>query len=379
MHPLIVTSARDDPIVSKLKVVLRAHFGVEAVRATTFDDYERWQGETDLVLVCLTGNMERGLEVVQALQASAHAKILAIGPVTDSRYILRALENGADHYLDQDDLKKSVDAWLSRLQSRREGALPAGRLLAILSASGGCGASTLAVNLAALSAKEHGRCNLIDLNLGHGDLAPLLNVRPQFTLTDVCVNEGRLDPAMYEKILVRHASGISLLASPCQFDAVRTITSQGLSQALDIARRVFPQVVVDLEDCFHDDQALVLQEAAGIVLVCRLDFTSLRNARRIFDYLDRMNIPKHRIRFVINRFGRPQELPVAEAEKALGEKVACLVPEDAKTINSANNTGVPAVLKQPSSKVALAIGELAKIRFDKPCVVSTLRAGAALV
>src|SRR5260370_19450081 len=112
-----------------------------------------------------------------------------------------------------------------------------------------------------------------------------------------------------------------------------------------MARRLFPHVVVALEDCCHEEQVLTAQQAGVLLLVVRLDFTSLRNARRILEHLQELEIPGHRIRLVANRYGQPNELPVAEAEGALGVKIAHYVPEDARTINGANNTGIPAVLK----------------------------------
>jgi pilus assembly protein CpaE len=101
------------------------------------------------------------------------------------------------------------------------------------------------------------------------------------------------------------------------------------------------------------------------LVVCRLDFTSLRNVRRILDHLAEADVPRNQIRLIVNRFGQPNELPVAEAEEALGDKVAFFVPDDARTINGANNTGVPAVLKSPSTKVAQAILLLAKGAVDR--------------
>ena len=85
-----------------------------------------------------------------------------------------------------------------------------------------------------------------------------------------------------------------------------------------------------------------------------LDFTALRNARRVLDYLGQLGMPREGIRVVINHHGQPGELPVDEAEDALGEKLTYFIPEDPRTFNAANNTGIPVVLKYPKAKVARA-------------------------
>src|SRR5205823_13645223 len=126
----------------------------------------------------------------------------------------------------------------------------------------------------------------------------------------------RLDRSMFEKMLVAHPSGVHLLASPQVYGDIRLVTPQGVGQALAQARRLFSHVVVDVEDCSHEEQVLTLQQASAILLVSRLDFTSLRNARRILEHLSRLGIHANQIKLVVNRQGQTNELPVAEAEEA---------------------------------------------------------------
>src|SRR5205823_7065498 len=109
-------------------------------------------------------------------------------------------------------------------------------------------------------------------------------------LADICLNVARLDRAMFEKALVPHAGGIHLLAAPQVFGSTRLVTTQGVCQALTMARRLFSYVVVDLEDCFHEEQVMALRQASAVLLVTRLDFTSLRNMRRILDHLGEVEV-----------------------------------------------------------------------------------------
>jgi Flp pilus assembly CpaE family ATPase len=62
---------------------------------------------------------------------------------------------------------------------------------------------------------------------------------------------------------------------------------------------------------------------------------------------------------VINRYGQPKEIPAAKAEAALGRKIVHYIPDDPKTINRANNNGVPAVLESPSARVSKSVTRLA--------------------
>jgi pilus assembly protein CpaE len=110
---------------------------------------------------------------------------------------------------------------------------------------------------------------------------------------------------------------------------------------------------------------VAIRQAGAIVLVSRLDFTSLRNVRRILNHLQDEGVERSRLQLVVNRFGQANELPAVEAQEALGGKVSHLIPDDVKSVNGATNTGVPVVLKSPTAKVSLALAELALDLFDR--------------
>ena len=145
-----------------------------------------------------------------------------------------------------------------------------------------------------------------------------------------------------------------------QYEDIRLLTPPGIHKILALVRAGFPFVVIDQEDCFHEEQIMALRQADTILLVVRLDFTSLRSTRRILDYLGQMSISKDRVQLVVNRHGQAKELPVEEAEQALQVKLIHLIPDDPSSVNAANNTGVPVVLKAPTSKAAQAIVRLGK-------------------
>jgi pilus assembly protein CpaE len=367
MRTLVVTNTLAATVGNKLSDLLHARVDPQGPARATYETAETalFQTPVELIAVVLSQDTERGFEVLRRLRRGTSRLLLAVGQASDSRLILQALNCGADHYLADDELETGLDGVLSRVAGKETVTAPPGRFLAVLSASGGCGASTLAVNIAAVLAREHGMCGLVDLKPGRGDLPALLDLRLKFHLADICRNVARLDRAMFEKMVVRHQSGVHLLGAPPSFGDARAITAQGVSAAMTMARRLYPNVVADLEDCFHEEQLTALRLATGILLVARLDFTALRNARRVLDHLAQIGLPRECIRVVINHHGQPGELPIDEAEDALGEKLLYFIAEDPKTFNAANNTGIPVVLKYPKTKAAQSIAELAKFAMER--------------
>src|SRR5262249_22115981 len=137
------------------------------------------------------------------------------------------------------------------------------------------------------------------------------------------------------------------------------VTAEGVRKTLGMARLIFPYVVMDLDHSFHPEQVEAIRQANLVLIVFRLDFASLRNARRTLDYLDKLAIGRDRIQFVVNRYGQPKEVPFAKAEEALGVKISHYIPDDPKSVNRANNDGVPVVIESPSTKVSRSVAKLA--------------------
>jgi pilus assembly protein CpaE len=368
MRTLVVSHDVTDPESSKLRSTLRNLVDNQGPACGTFANPEQLvsQFQPELIVVNIGPDSERALEAIHRLRRATNCPLVAVGAVNDPKVILRALHQGADHFIDEVELETGLQAALKRMKIKKEEAAPpAGRFVVVLATSGGCGASTVAVNLAAVFAKENQTCALLDLKAGRGDQAALLDVKPAFNLADLCLNVSRVDRAIFDKMVVQHASGIHLLAAPRAFGDIRVVTPEGVGQAIAMALSHYTFVVADLEDCFHEEQLVALRQATCIILVSRLDFTSLRNTRQILEHFDELDVPRARVRIVINRFGQPNELPVAEAEEALGDKLAHFIPDDSKTINGANNAGIPAVIKAPGSKVAQSIMRLAKVTVER--------------
>lgn len=93
------------------------------------------------------------------VRSQVAGRVLAVGPTADPKLILRALQDGADHYLDEDDLPEQFAAVLPRLGGKEQPRPSAnGQTISVLAACGGCGSSTLAVNLAVVLAGERQHC-----------------------------------------------------------------------------------------------------------------------------------------------------------------------------------------------------------------------------
>jgi pilus assembly protein CpaE len=320
----------------------------------------------ELVVLVLDADPERGLAALGELQLSAGGPVLVVGPTADSRLVLRALRSGAMDYVDEAELDTDLTTALGRVRGGLGKQTEPARTIAVLSPSGGSGASTVAVNIAAVLAGKHKSALLLDLKLHNGDLAALLDLKPKHTLAELCQNIEQLDRTMFENSLTRHDSGVQLLAPPRWFPDAVHVTADGVRQVMNLSRSLFPYVVADLDNSFGPEQVQVLRQADVVVLVLRLDFASLRNAQRALEYLEQLGVGRDKVRVVANRYGQPKEVPASKAEEALGVKIAHYLPEDAKTVNRANNNGIPVVRESPSARVSKSLTTLAASVNGRP-------------
>ncbi|MCE9567565.1 MAG: hypothetical protein K8U57_36660 [Planctomycetes bacterium] len=324
------------------------------------------ESHPELVVVCMSPDPARALLALGEIRAATTGQIIAIGAATDPKLIVRALRGGADQFVMEEEINTDLDEVLIRQNVGN--ARATGRMIAVLGASGGVGASTVATNLAAVLAQSHGGCLLIDLKLETGDLASLLDIDPTYTIADLFMSSVSLDRDLFERALIAHRSGLRLLASPRRAastlrrltpgDSAPGITAEDLRDVLSLARTLAPYTVAEVSPTFREEQIHALRVSDIVLLIVRLDFPCLRNARRTLEHLATAGVDAHRIKVVANRDGLPHALTQSQAEQALGGRLFHLIPDDSKAMNRATNVGDPIVRNGPSSSAARSLVKL---------------------
>jgi pilus assembly protein CpaE len=314
-----------------------------------------------LVVLVQPDETNEATAIVRELSIVGNVHIIALGPAEDARRIMALMQAGAHEYVDgslwRATLRDSVVRYLSRCQVAARLHEPA-HIIGILASSGGGGASTVATNVAMVLARQQRDVLLIDLRLESGDLTALLDLAAPFSLADLAANLERLDDGVFDQLLVSHASGVKVLAAPGDFDAAQRVTPKAFRRALSMARWRFPYVVTDLGNGHTQIQQEAAAQADTIAIIVRLDYPSIRNARRIFERYCDIGMDPGKFRFVVNRFGQSRQLSTAQAQEALGAKLQILLPDDPTNMNAAINSGQPIVLKKPRCRLSRRLVEL---------------------
>ncbi len=178
-------------VASQLNMLLKRHGqGFKKPIVATHDAARavitRLDPPPDLVFVAEGPDVDEARNTVHQLGEVTQAAVVAVGSGRGPEHILAMIRSGACDYLDDATLEESLVALLGRMRASQAARCGRGTLVAIASASGGSGCSTVAVNLAAEFARDRGRCGLLDLKLRGGDLATLLGLRPTTHVGELC-------------------------------------------------------------------------------------------------------------------------------------------------------------------------------------------------
>jgi pilus assembly protein CpaE len=324
-----------------------------------------------LVVFVQPDDLHEAAAVVRELSIAGNSHIIALGPADDARRIMALMQAGIHEYVDVSLWRATLRDALARFSSRSHAIArlqePA-RIIGILSSSGGGGASTVATNVATALAQQHADVLLMDLRLESGDLTALLDLSPQFSMADLSTNLERLDDGVFDQLLATHASGVKVLAAPGDVEAAQRVTPKAFRRALAMARWKFPYVVADLGNGHTPMQHEATALADVVAIILRLDYPSIRNARRTYDRFCEIGMDPAKFRFVVNRFGESRQLSTTQAQDALGAKLDILLPDDAANMNAAINSGQPVVLRKPRCRLARRLVELSSSlngRHDK--------------
>jgi pilus assembly protein CpaE len=335
------------------------------------------QSAPDVAVISLDADQGKALQLIAAMTAQCpQVPVLAVSGKTDGQCILQALRNGAKEFLTAPVNLEELLLALKRLGSARNVNGDSGgnlaptkaqsTVVAILGSRGGVGCTSIAVNLGCTLAKEPDlNVALIDLDLALGDSDVLLDLMPDYTLSDVALNVDRLDMQFLRRSLCQHATGLSLLPHPVQVEDAALIQEDQLQRVIGLLRTSYSHMILDLSKGLTRNDIAALHSADVILLVGQQELSSLRNMVRMLMTLGADPNIGDRIRVVLNRVGADREISLAKAEETIGKPIFWQIPNDVRMMTESRNAGVPLIQHAPKSKIQQSIQGLADLILNK--------------
>ena len=324
------------------------------------------QTNPDIGVVAIDSNPSKALDLVAQLhEASPECCILVLSNSTDGNLILRAMRAGAKEFLSQpvklDDLVQALERISNRNLGRGEQRSRGCNVISLAGATGGVGATSLAVNLGcALAADERNSVVLIDLDLCLGDADVCLDTIPDYTLVDVAQNASRMDFTLLKRSLTKHSSGLFLLPRPVQLDDVNLIMPEDLQRVIGLLKATFTHVLIDLSKSYGALDRLALSMSDHVLLVTQLDLPCLRNVVRLLMSFSEMNELAKKVKVVVNRVGLDSgQISLKKAQETIGRDIFWQLPNDYRVMVEVRNNGVPLLQQAPKAAITQSISQLA--------------------
>ena len=345
-HLVGLIVSEDEAFKQHIGRILRAG----AIPVSVIDDRAaRDSASPDLVIADVRGDAGSAMSSIERLRAGLPgAGIFAVAREADPDLILQSMRAGANEFFTWPPAEEAFQVAIRRTAARREtahGARPSVTTLVFFGAKGGAGTTTLSVNCGVELARLSKRSTIIvDLKPGLGEVALFLGVRPRYSLLDAIDNLHRLDREFLRELVVKHKSGLEILAGSDQFDRPGAADGGAIEELLRLLARQYEYILIDAGSQINSCSVAALYTADMMFLVANPDVPSIRNAQRLLERVRQLGACGERVRVLLNRAAEPYPIPPKQIEAALGHPIHHTFPSDYKTVSTALNSGVPLAL-----------------------------------
>jgi pilus assembly protein CpaE len=271
----------------------------------------------------------------------AATRVIIIGRTNDIALYRQLVHRGVSDYLIAPVGALQVVRSVCGLFSAPD-AKPVGRIIAVVGAKGGVGASTIAHNITFSIARDLQLDSVVtDLDLAFGTAGLDFNQDPPQGIAEAVFSPDRIDNAFIDRLLSKCTDHLSLLAAPATLDHVYDFGADAFEAIFDSLRATVPCAVLDVPHQWSGWTKQTLIGADDILIVAAPDLANLRNTKNLYDLLKGMRPNDHRPFYCLNQLGVPKrpEIKAADFSKALDAEPIAAIPFEPQLFGTAANNG----------------------------------------
>jgi len=230
-----------------------------------------------------------------------------------------------------------------------------GTVYTIASATGGCGKTFYATNLAWFLHKWLGKsvC-IVDLDLQFGEVSTALRLRPKYTIFDALQREDADESdlqAHIEEYTVVHDTGVHVLAAPREPSEADRISPPDVTRIIEAVRNRFDYVIVDTPPALAETVLAAFDLSDLLYVMATLDLPSVRNMSVFLSTLDRLRIETDNLRLVLNKAEDDVGIDIDQVTKLFPQGFESILPY-AKEVSRSINLGMPVMAASPDAEIS---------------------------
>jgi pilus assembly protein CpaE len=233
-----------------------------------------------------------------------------------------------------------------------------GRVFTVCSATGGCGKTFYAANLALLLARvPNAKVCIIDLDLQFGELSTALRLQPPYTIVDALRSSGddEDDAAALgqhlDECLVEYDGKFWALAAPKDPAQADEISPVEVTKVIEALRARFDYVVVDTPTALAETVLAAFDLSEHLFVMATLDLPSVRNLGMFLQTLTKLRIDTENVSLILNKVERDVGIEPGQIVKMFPQGFRSTIPY-AKEVSKSINLGKPVVASFPDSEVS---------------------------
>jgi pilus assembly protein CpaE len=323
------------------------------------------ESEPDAVLIAIDDDADRALAVIEeCVRRAPSTAVVALSRDARPESCIRVLRVGAAELLAMPVVAEDLSRALAKV-AEVQGLTAArnemrGEIWTVAAPKEGVGATTLVANLG-FELRRAGRdVVLVDFDVRNGELALFLNLTPPYSLADLAADANRLDPIFVQGTLVRHDTGLYLLAAPAHGGSGFAMRDEDVAAVLAALRATHQYVIIDAPPAAGDLLSAALAQADRILLPTELTVPCLRAAWRTIELLSALDCRPRQLDVVATKLGaRALDISLAEARSTLKVPLTATLPRDDDAAYGALNRGIALAEMNVASPLRKAIAALA--------------------
>lgn len=290
--------------------------------------------------------------------------IIMVCPSRSQDFLIEAMRIGVREIvptpIDSQVLINAVERFQQRMALAKT-PLHDGKVLAFIPCKGGSGATFLASNIAyTLAALENKRVILFDFNLQFGDASLFVHDgAPTMSIADVARQIQRLDGSFLSSSLIQVLPNFGVLPAPEEPDKAAEIKPEHIQPLMQVARKHYDFVILDVGRSFDAISIHCLDQADLIFPVLQQTLPFIRDAKRVINTFNSLGYAEDKIRLIVNRFGKKDDITLADVNNTLKLEVFKAIPNDYSVVAESVNQGIPVTKLARRSAVAKSLQEMA--------------------
>jgi pilus assembly protein CpaE len=312
--------------------------------------------------------MDGGQATERICMLYPNISVIVLSVQNDVEYVRKCMRAGAKDYLFKpvttDVLISTIEQVYATAETRNNRNTVAvlsdhfsnrSKVISIISAKGGVGKTTVAVNAAAALAEQGKQVVLVDLDLQFGDASLFMNAAPTRTVLDLVQESNEIDPDVLDRYLAKVDNGLHLLAGPKRPEQAEYVTPSHVRVILQSLRKKFEYVIVDTSPLANDVFFAIMETSDDCYMVHTLNLAVLKNNRMLLDLFTELGYDIAVMKHLLNRANSKNGLKVKDVNKVLKTDIVWEMDNDYQFVETSINEGTPFVIRDKQHRLTKQI------------------------